>query len=142
LLQANAPQSRFNLQRKIAVNQKRPVDLDLSAIRLPLAAITSITHRISGITLFAGIALLLWLLQLSLSGSEGFAQAAALLGSPLVKFLVWVVLSALAYHMVAGVKHLLLDMGIGESREAGPVGARITIAISLVLIVLMGVWVW
>lgn len=124
------------------MNQKRPVDLDLSAIRFPLAAITSITHRITGIMLFVGIALLLWLLQLSLSGSEGFAQAAALVGSPLVKFLVWGVLSALAYHMVAGIKHLILDMGIGESRPAGPVGAKITIGVSLVLIVLMGVWVW
>jgi succinate dehydrogenase / fumarate reductase cytochrome b subunit len=124
------------------VNHKRPVNLDLGTIRQPLAAITSILHRISGILLFAGIAVLLWLLDLSLSGSEGFAQASSLAGSPLAKFLVWAVLSALAYHMVAGVKHLFLDMGIGESREGGPMGAKLTIVVSLVLIVLMGVWVW
>ncbi|MDR0779888.1 MAG: succinate dehydrogenase, cytochrome b556 subunit [Pseudomonadales bacterium] len=124
------------------MNHKRPVNLDLRTVRLPLAAIVSITHRISGLLLFAGSAVLLWLLGLSLSSAAGFAQAANLVGSPLVKLLVWGVLSALAYHMVAGVKHLLLDLGIGESREAGPVGAKLVVVVSVVLIVVMGVWVW
>lgn len=125
-----------------AVNQKRPVNLDLSTIRFPLSALTSITHRISGVILFVGIAVLLWLLQLSLSGSEGFAQASDLLGSPIAKFVIWGILSALAYHSVAGVRHLFMDLGIGESREGGPTGAKLVVVVSLVLIVLMGVWVW
>ncbi len=124
------------------MNQKRPVNLDLSTIHFPLSALTSITHRITGVILFVGIAVLLWLLDLSLSGSEGFAQASDALGSPVAKFVIWAVLSALAYHMVAGIKHLFLDFGIGESREGGPVAAKLTVLVSVVLIVLMGVWVW
>jgi succinate dehydrogenase / fumarate reductase, cytochrome b subunit len=124
------------------VKDKRPVNLDIGSIQLPLAALASITHRVSGVIVFVGIALLLWLLDTSLASEQGFN---ALFGpgmSMLAKLLVWGVLSALAYHMVAGVKHLLMDFGIGESREAGPRGAKIVIVVSVVLIALLGVWVW
>jgi succinate dehydrogenase / fumarate reductase cytochrome b subunit len=124
------------------VKDKRPVNLDLTTIHQPLAAITSIAHRISGIIVFAGTAVLLWLLDTSLASPEGFARLREAGLAPASKFLVWVVLAALAYHMVAGVKHLLMDMGIGESRAGGPRGARITIIVSAVLIVLLGVGVW
>jgi len=126
------------------VKSKRPVNLDIGTIDLPLAAWTSITHRISGVVIFAGIAVLLFLFNLSLSGEAGFERAQQLLGSALARLVVWAILSALAYHMVAGCKHLLLDFGVGESKAAGPVGAKVVIAISAVLIVLLGVWleVW
>jgi succinate dehydrogenase / fumarate reductase, cytochrome b subunit len=124
------------------VRVKRPVNLDIGSMKLPLAAWASITHRISGVIVFVGIAILLSLFDLSLSGEEGFAEVKNLAGSPLLKFVMWGLLSALAYHMVAGVKHLLLDFGIGETREAGPRGARIVIAISAVLVILLGVWLW
>jgi len=124
------------------VKDKRPVNLDIGTIHLPLAALTSITHRISGVILFAGIAILLWLLQRSLETEASFNEVRAFFESPLLKFVVWGTLSALCYHMVAGVKHLLLDAGIGETREGGPLGARIVIAVSAVLIILMGAWIW
>lgn len=120
----------------------RPVNLDISTIRLPLAAITSITHRISGVILFVGIGILLWMLDKSLSGPAGFAALQETLTSPLVTFIVWGVLSALAYHVVAGVKHLLMDLGFGESKAAGPRGAMIVIVVSAVLILALGVWLW
>jgi succinate dehydrogenase / fumarate reductase, cytochrome b subunit len=121
---------------------KRPVNLDLTTIRQPVAAIASITHRVSGVIVFLGIAGLLCLLDVSLTSEEDFnsVQAAAL--SPFVRFLLWGVLAALAYHLVAGVKHLFLDFGIGESKEGGPRGAQITFVLSIVLIVLLGVWLW
>lgn len=124
------------------MKDKRPVNLDISTIKLPLAALASITHRISGVIVFVGIALLLWLFDLSLADAEGFAEVQALGANPLFKFIIWALLSALAYHMVAGAKHLVLDMGIGETREGGPLAAKLVIGVSAVLIVLLGVWVW
>ena len=124
------------------MKDKRPVNLDIGTIHLPLAALTSITHRISGVILFAGIAILLWLFQRSLESEVSFNEVRAFFESPLLKLVVWGTLSALCYHMVAGVKHLLLDAGIGETREGSPLGARIVIAVSAVLIVLMGAWIW
>lgn len=127
---------------KSSLNKDRPVNLDISTIKLPLAAWTSITHRISGVILFFGIGVLLWLFDQSLSGPDGFARVREIVTSPLAKLVVWGVLAALAYHLVAGVKHLLLDLGLGESKEAAPRGAAAVIIVSVILIVLVGAWLW
>tara|TARA_R110002074_G_scaffold1477_6_gene8733 strand:+ start:340 stop:714 length:375 start_codon:yes stop_codon:yes gene_type:complete len=124
------------------VNSKRPVNLDLSKFHFPLPAITSILHRVSGIIIFVGVAFMLYGLQLSLSGEEGFSRVSGLLDSFLAKLITWGILSALLYHLVAGIKHLLMDMGIGEELESGRLAAKATVVISVILILLAGVWVW
>ena len=86
--------------------------------------------------------MLLYALDLSLVSEDGFEQVKAFLASPLAKLVSWGLLSALLYHMVAGVRHLIMDMGIGETLEGGKLGSKIVIAVSAVLIVLAGVWVW
>ncbi len=111
-------------------------------MRLPITAWTSITHRASGVFIFAGMALLIWALDASLESPESFAALQQQLASPLVKFSMWAVLSGFIYHSLAGVKHLLMDMGIGETMEGGTMGAYIVIASSAVLILLAGVWLW
>ncbi|WP_187805652.1 succinate dehydrogenase, cytochrome b556 subunit [Aquipseudomonas alcaligenes] len=127
---------------KKAVNSQRPVNLDLRTIKLPITAYTSILHRISGVILFLGLAVLLFALDKSLSSEEGFAAVKACLTSPLAKLIIWGLLSALLYHLVAGVRHLIMDMGVGESLEGGKLGSKIVIVVSVVVIVLAGVWVW
>jgi len=124
------------------VNTKRPVNLDLGKFHFPLPAITSILHRISGIIVFVGMAFLLYGLDLSLSGESGFESVAALMDNFIAKFIVWGILAALAYHLVAGVKHLIMDFGIGETLEGGRFAAKLTIVISVIVIVLLGVWIW
>jgi len=64
------------------------------------------------------------------------------LTSLLAKFVAWGLLSASLYHLVAGVRHLIMDMGIGETLEGGKLGSKIVIAVSVVVIVLAGVWIW
>lgn len=120
----------------------RPVNLDLGTIALPLPAKASILHRVSGVALVVGVGILLYLLDVSLSGEAGFARVGELLASTPAKLVIWAVLAALIYHSVAGVKHLLMDFGIGESLEGGVLAARITFAVAAVLIVLAGVFVW
>jgi len=127
---------------KKAVNSQRPVNLDLRTIKLPVTAYTSILHRISGVILFLGIAIMLYALGKSLGSQEGFGEVKAWLTSPLAKFVIWGLLSALLYHLVAGLRHLIMDMGIGETLEGGKLGSKIVLAISVVLIVLAGVWIW
>lgn len=123
----------------MTVKDTRPVNLDIHTIHLPLAAWASLLHRVSGVIVFAGTAVLLWVLDLSLSGPQGFASVQETAGSFLSRFLVWVVLSALAYHIVAGCRHLLMDFGIGESLEGGTLGAKLVLIISALLIIGLGV---
>ncbi len=86
--------------------------------------------------------MLLLALDTSLSSPEGFEEVRAYLGSALAKLVSWALLSALLYHLVAGVRHLIMDSGHGETLEGGKLGSKIVIAVSAVLIVLAGVWIW
>lgn len=124
------------------MNKKRPVNLDISTINLPITAYVSILHRVSGVILFGVVALLLWALGTSLSSEEGFDSVKEVFASPLVKLIMWASLAALAYHLVAGVRHLIMDAGIGESLEGGRAGAKIVAVVAVILILLAGVWVW
>lgn len=125
-----------------AVNSQRPVNLDLRTIKLPVTATSSILHRISGVILFFGIAVLLYGLDKSLASEQGFAEVKEWLANPLVKLVIWVLLSGLMYHLTAGIRHLIMDLGIGEDLEGGRLGAKLVLVISAILIVLMGVWIW
>jgi succinate dehydrogenase cytochrome b subunit len=124
------------------VKDKRPVNLDIGSMRLPVTAWASITHRATGVFLFAGMAVLIWALDMSLASPESFASLQQCLASPLAKLVIWAVMAGLIYHALAGVKHLIADFGIGETMEGGILGARIVIALSVILILLAGVWIW
>ncbi|MCK0536140.1 succinate dehydrogenase, cytochrome b556 subunit [Alcanivorax sp. CY1518] len=124
------------------VNDKRPVNLDLTTIKFPVPALASISHRISGIAIFVALPILLWMLDRSLASPESFAQLKACLANPWAKLVLWGVLAALSYHLVAGTRHLIMDLGFGDTLEAGRRGAVLVFIISIVLIVLAGVWVW
>lgn len=120
----------------------RPVNIDLTTIRFPLTALLSITHRITGVILFVGVAILLYLLDMSLESAEGFARAQSLLAAPLAKLIIWGIVSGLLYHIVAGTKHLFMDWGFGETLEGAKVGARLTLVLSILLIIAAGIWIW
>ena len=125
------------------MKDNRPVNLDLGTISLPIPALVSILHRISGIILVAGMVLLLWMLDASLASQERFAQLATLLESSMpFRLVLWLVLAALIYHTLAGVRHLLMDMGIGESLEGGRRGAKIVLAAFVLLTLIAGAWIW
>ncbi|WP_396586742.1 succinate dehydrogenase, cytochrome b556 subunit [Bermanella sp. R86510] len=124
------------------MNQQRPKNLDLTTISLPLPAYTSILHRIAGVVLFVGVIFLLLALGDSLQSAQGFAQAKESMTTGFGSFITWGLLSALAYHFVAGIKHLIMDFGIGETKEGGKAAAIITLVLAVVLIILAGVWVW
>lgn len=111
-------------------------------MRLPITAWASITHRATGVALFVGMAIFLWLLDSSLSSPEGFAAVQELLGGFFAKLIVWGIVAALIYHSLAGIKHLVMDFGIGETMEGGVTGARIVIALSIVLTLIAGMWIW
>lgn len=124
------------------MKDNRPKNLDFSTLRLPLPAITSILHRLSGVFIFAGLALLLWLFNESLSSQQGFDNVAMWMDNLIVKLSLWAVISGLLYHLIAGIKHLIMDYGIGETLEGAQTGAKLVVALSAISIILTGVWLW
>lgn len=92
----------------------RPVFLNLTQIKLPVGALTSIGHRITGVVLAINLPISIYLLQRSLGDEAGFAQVVAWFTHWPVKAALVIVVWALATHVLAGVRHLLSDFDIGS----------------------------
>ena len=120
----------------------RPVNLDLGTINLPVTAYASITHRVTGVLMFFSSFLLLWALDQSLASEASFKAVATVLSSPLAKVISWGIASVLTYHALAGIKHLIMDAGIGETMRGGVLGARIVFLLAAVAAALLGVLIW
>ena len=118
----------------------RPVNLELDLGNLPITAFASIIHRAAGVALFAATAILLGALHLSLSSEEGFNMLKGWIMHPFGRFIAWGLLAAVGYHFVAGIKHLLLDMEIADTKEGGAFAAKVTLFFSGLLIGLAGIW--
>ena len=124
------------------MKKQRPVNLNLSTIKMHPAANASILHRISGVIMVFAIGILLWTLSLSLSSAEGFAQIQSLLDGVFFKLIIIGIVSALIYHVLGGIRHLLMDLGHFEELASGNATAKLIIALWLVLTVLVGVKLW
>lgn len=123
--------------------KQRPIFLDLSKIRLPLPAVVSILHRLSGLGLFLFLPVSLFLLHRSLSAAERFSQYGACLAHPFFKILLLGVVWALLHHMLAGVRFLLIDIHQGVSLCAARASAKLVLVLSLGLTVIVGgAWLW
>ncbi len=121
----------------------RPVNINpLTDYGWPFTALVSITNRVLGIVLFAGVAFGLYLLDMALASEESFAQVTALMQLTLVKTAVLFFIFSLTYHLVAGVKHLLLDFHIGDTFEAAQIGSAIVVISSVTITVIVGINLW
>ncbi|TCS42456.1 succinate dehydrogenase, cytochrome b556 subunit [Reinekea marinisedimentorum] len=124
------------------MKNNRPVNLDLRTIRLPVSAVASIIHRITGVGLFVALAFLMWALNLSLSSEAGFEKVVSAMNHPLAKLVTWGIVSFFAYHLIAGIKHLFMDIGYFEEKESGALASKFVLIASVICILLLGVWVW
>ena len=125
------------------MNKKRPVNLDLTTIHFPVTAIISILHRISGVWLFIALPLILQMLYKSLASLQSFAQLDLNLSNHgYARFLLWTVMAAASYHLVAGIRHMIMDLGIGDNFKAGKKTAWIVLILSAMLVAAEGVWLW
>lgn len=125
-----------------SLKRQRPVNLDLLTIKQPATAIASILHRISGILIFLLMPVMLYGLQQSLLSPEHFLRTQACLQHGAMKFFVWVFLSALIYHALAGIRHLLMDLGFGEHVSCGQKSAQLVIGLAFLLILWLGISLW
>ncbi|HEV2614493.1 MAG TPA: succinate dehydrogenase, cytochrome b556 subunit [Gammaproteobacteria bacterium] len=125
-----------------SVKKIRPVNLNLFTISFPIPAIVSILHRLSGLLLFVFVPLVVWVLQNSLSSPDGFASVQTLFAHKSVKFFIWFFLSGLIYHMMAGIRHFIMNFGWLESLRAMRFTAKMVLILSIVLSLGLGIWLW
>lgn len=118
---------------------------DLPTYRLPLAGWVSILHRVSGALMFLLLPFIIWLFDTSLSSEYSYARFTALfnVGIGMVPgwFFKLVALSliwAYLHHIIAGLRHLWMDVAHAVSREFGRNSAIVTLALSVALTVVLG----
>ena len=92
----------------------RPVFFTLTQIQMPVGAITSIVHRITGVVLALGLPYFLYVLHLSLDSAQSYERLTRIAGTGLFKVALVAFTWALSHHLLAGVRHLLMDIGIGS----------------------------
>ena len=120
----------------------RPKYLNLLKIRLPITGIASINHRISGLILFLFIPFSLYLLQLSLTNSDGFSEVLNYLSSPIIKVGLILLTWSFVHHLFAGFRFLLIDQNIGVSLSAARKTAWFVVyAAVIVTLIISGVWI-
>lgn len=132
----------FLMRKKPIVNKKRPVNLDLGTLKFPPMAIASILHRISGILLFILLPIMLYILGQSLQSEESFNQMKIMISNPFYKLVLWAFSASLVYHVLAGIRHLIMDMGYGEHLETGRRTSILVIVLAVILTIILGIWIW
>lgn len=120
-----------------AKNRKRPVYIDLLRIRLPVGGLVSILHRVSGVLLVLALPFLLWVFQQSLVSAEDYQRITGLLQKFPLRILLFLLILALAHHLLAGIRHLLLDLDVGMGRRGGRLGAWLVLTIDGIVGVLV-----
>lgn len=123
---------------ELAIKKKRPKNLDLPTIRLPLPGVLSILHRVSGAALFLLLPFLLWLFQSSLTSPETFAGFKEVVGHPLVKIVLLGLIYFYMHHFCAGIRYLLLDLDKGVDLASARLSSKIVFAVSIVLTLIVG----
>ena len=125
------------------MHKKRPKHLNLIEIKLPLPALISILHRVSGVLLFfPGIPILLYSLQMMLDSPQSHDEFHMILNTFLVKCALVILLWSFMHHLCAGIRHLALDLHYGIELEQARMSSRIVFVAGIALTLLIGAMIW
>jgi succinate dehydrogenase / fumarate reductase cytochrome b subunit len=122
--------------------KKRPKHLDLMKIRLPLPAVISIMHRISGAALFIFLPFLLFLFQASVGSQESYAELQNFLANPWLKLVLIALLWGFLHHFCAGIRYLALDVHWGTELRTARATSWAVLAVSLLIALIIGARIW
>jgi succinate dehydrogenase / fumarate reductase cytochrome b subunit len=118
---------------------------DLPTYRLPAAGIVSILHRISGVIMFLLLPFIIWMFDVSVSSEISFAKftAAFNIGVGLVpgwfiKLVALAIIWSYLHHIIAGLRHLYMDVCHAVTKEFGKSSAVVTLVLSLGLTAVLG----
>lgn len=117
-----------------------PLSPHISIYRWRLTMLASILHRASGVLLILGVPLALWLLLTMAHGHIGYYYGLTWMRSMYGMLILWLVSTALCYHTCNGIRFLLLDIGITDSRQMMKRSAKIVVGITIIFAILLAVW--
>ena len=96
---------------------RRPLSPHVQVYRWPLSMALSITHRITGVGLGIGTLLMTAWLCTAATSESGFESFQYFLGSAFGIFLLFCWSLALVFHLMTGLRHLVMDTGRGYDEK-------------------------
>jgi len=124
------------------VKKQRPVNLQLNTISFPPTAIVSILHRVSGVAMFIAMIFIIWAWATALNSGDGFDMVKEVMGGIFGKIIAIGTVSLLTFHIVVGIRHVIMDMGYWEELDSGNTSAKVSIVLWLILTAAAGVAIW
>jgi len=122
--------------------RNRPKNLNLFTIRLPINAIVSIMHRMSGMALFLMIPALLWALNASVQSAQTYVDLTLMLKHWLVKLLLIALSWAFFHHFYAGLRHLAMDVHWMTSLQKARLSSRLVLGLVVISVAAFAVRIW
>lgn len=118
--------------------RERPLSPHLQVYQPQLTSMTSIFHRVSGVGLVLGLAILSFALYFAANDPRSFNVMMNLLATPFGLIIITGFVAAMSYHFCSGIRHLIFDTGaMLDLKSAYAAGyAVITGAVALTLVVM------
>ncbi|NOT15106.1 MAG: succinate dehydrogenase, cytochrome b556 subunit [Methylotenera sp.] len=122
--------------------KNRPKNLNLLTIRLPINAVVSILHRMSGVVLFLLIPPLLWSFQLSVTDVQSYDWLASLNQHVLVKLVLITCAWPFFHHFYAGIRHLAQDVHWMTSLQKAQLSSRLVLCLDTITVAIFAWQIW
>lgn len=122
--------------------RKRPKNLNLFTIRLPVNAIISIMHRMSGMVLFLVLPLLILAFSMSVQSESSYLELAVMLRHWLVKLLLIALSGAFFHHFYAGLRHLAMDVHWMTSLQKARLSSRLVLCLDVLSVTIFAYAIW
>jgi succinate dehydrogenase / fumarate reductase cytochrome b subunit len=119
----------------------RPLSPHLTIYKMSrYSLLSSFSNRLAGLAASVGFVLLVDWLVAAARGAQVYARTAAALSTPLAKAVFAVLLLAVVYHLLAGVRHLVWDTGRGLERAQSRRSAWLIAVLTLILTLALAYW--
>ncbi|GGG02350.1 MULTISPECIES: succinate dehydrogenase, cytochrome b556 subunit [Cysteiniphilum] len=122
-----------------------PRNIGLGSIKsysFPITAISSIIHRITGVLMVVLLPFLIWGFSLSMRCGGDFYYVQDLLIHSPWSIVAWIFISAVSYHVIAGIRHLIMDLGFGEEMCVARASSIAVLVLGVLVTIFWGLWLW
>ena len=120
---------------------ERPLSPHLTIYKMSrYSLLSSFSNRLAGLAASAGFVLLVDWLVAAARGPQAYARTAGALSTPLAKGVFAVLLLAVVYHLLAGIRHLVWDTGRGLERAQSRRSAWLIAVLTLILTLALAYW--
>jgi succinate dehydrogenase / fumarate reductase cytochrome b subunit len=111
----------------------RPLSPHLQIYRWSPAMATSITHRLTGMAMAAGMVIIAWWLIAAASGPESYAPFVTVVSNPISQIILFGFTWALSFHLLSGIRHLAWDLGYGFAVKTANMMSVVIIVASILI---------